>query len=288
MYVGGSFSLAGTISANNIAKWNGSHWFSLGFGLNGAVNAISSFGNHLYVGGEFKQAGEIDAKNIAKWNGENWSNLGVGIAGSVYALHSMGNELFIGGDFKQAGGIQTNNIAKWNGENWSVLGEGIPNFIVTSFSSIENDLFVGCSGMDELIWKWNGTWKGFGQFKNGGIVRSLTNDGQNLYFGVMERENRKWVARLMQFDGKTQYFSIISKAAKSEIFSVIWIDEELYVGGVNWIVKWKNSVLTEVVPSVDSFVRSLAFSATTRILYVGGDFINFNGTIVNHISQIQL
>ena len=34
LYVGGDFTVAGDVPANNIAKWNGSSWSALGSGMN--------------------------------------------------------------------------------------------------------------------------------------------------------------------------------------------------------------------------------------------------------------
>jgi hypothetical protein len=63
LYVGGSFSMAGEVSAIGIARWNGSTWDSLGSGLgygsyswfNGQGNALAVDDSRhlLYVGGNF-------------------------------------------------------------------------------------------------------------------------------------------------------------------------------------------------------------------------------------------
>jgi len=53
LYAGGSFSTAGGVSANCIAKWDGTAWSALGTGVNNSVQALAcdSAGN-LYAGGE--------------------------------------------------------------------------------------------------------------------------------------------------------------------------------------------------------------------------------------------
>ncbi|MBK6536285.1 MAG: hypothetical protein IPG09_00450 [Ignavibacteria bacterium] len=73
VYAGGSFLGAGGVSANRIAKWNGSSWSALGNGLNYKVYALEIIGNDVYAGGEFSIAGGQSAKKIAKWNGSEWS-----------------------------------------------------------------------------------------------------------------------------------------------------------------------------------------------------------------------
>jgi trimeric autotransporter adhesin len=93
LYVGGHFSVAGDVSATNIAKWDGSRWSSVGPGLNDNVNALLVSGADLYVGGYFTNAGESGANYIAKWNGSNWTSLGSGMNGEVLALAASGNSI---------------------------------------------------------------------------------------------------------------------------------------------------------------------------------------------------
>jgi hypothetical protein len=137
LFVGGSFLTAGSQSANNIARWNGSSWSSVGIasanGLDNTVNALAAFDEDgggprpraLFVGGGFTTAGGQPASRIARWNGSSWSSLGTGsangVSSSVSALTAFDEDgdgpslpaLFVGGGFTTAGGIPSNNIAKW-------------------------------------------------------------------------------------------------------------------------------------------------------------------------------
>jgi hypothetical protein len=116
---GGSFRTAGGISAENIAKWNGSNWSALGLGLEGTgatfrryVYALAVSGSDLYAAGRFSRAGGSPANYIAKWNGSSWSALGSGINTGVRALAVSGNYLEVGGDFTTAGGKVSACIAR--------------------------------------------------------------------------------------------------------------------------------------------------------------------------------
>ena len=42
LYIGGSFTVAGGVIANGIAKWNGSSWSALGSGMNGGAALVLS------------------------------------------------------------------------------------------------------------------------------------------------------------------------------------------------------------------------------------------------------
>jgi hypothetical protein len=183
LYAGGGFTTAGGVSANNIARWNGSTWSNLGSGVNGFVYALTEYddgsGPALFAGGNFTTAGGVSANRIARWNGSSWSALGGGMNHEVYALavfdDGSGPALFAGGNFTIAGGVR-GPIARWNGSSWSALG-GFPNSQVRSLALFDDGsgpaLFVGgnftaAGGVAAKgIVKWDGSiWKPLG----GGFV----------------------------------------------------------------------------------------------------------------------
>ncbi|MBI5865254.1 MAG: hypothetical protein HZB38_12235 [Planctomycetes bacterium] len=133
LYAGGTFRTAGGVSANYIAKWNGSTWSALGSGMNGVVNALSVFddgrGPALFAGGDFPAAGGVAATRIARWSSSGWSALGNGMSHAVYSLAVMNDgstpSLYAGGLFTAAGGALMNGIARWNGGAWSSLASGM-------------------------------------------------------------------------------------------------------------------------------------------------------------------
>src|SRR2546423_9965830 len=51
LYIGGSFTVVGDISAKYISKWSGSAWSALGSGMNNSVSALVMLGGELYAGG---------------------------------------------------------------------------------------------------------------------------------------------------------------------------------------------------------------------------------------------
>ena len=138
---GGNFFVA-SISAYNIASWNGSSWNILGAsssnnGVGGSVYALAMNGsNQLFVGGQFTSInGSISTNNIASWDGNSWSILGTsstnnGVNGQVNALAMNGtNQLFVGGNFTSVDelSIPTNYIASWNGTSWNIFGSNSAN-----------------------------------------------------------------------------------------------------------------------------------------------------------------
>jgi hypothetical protein len=71
LYAGGTFSGAGDISVDNIAKWDGTAWSPLSSGVDNNVAVLEVYddggGNALYAGGRFNRAGDAGASRIAAW-----------------------------------------------------------------------------------------------------------------------------------------------------------------------------------------------------------------------------
>ncbi len=125
LYVGGSFNVAGSISTQGIAKWNGTQWSNLGAGVDGdypVVYALAGFddgsGSALYAGGWFSLTGVLQAKYIAKWDGTAWRALGApsqldGGVGSLAVFDGGdGPALYVGGSFTSTPAGDS-YLAKW-------------------------------------------------------------------------------------------------------------------------------------------------------------------------------
>jgi hypothetical protein len=193
LYIGGSFTFVGYVLANNIAKWDGSAWTTLGSGMDSSseVKALAVSGTNLYAGGDFTTAGGTPAKYIAKWNGSAWSALGTGI-GDVRALAVSGTNLYAGGLFTTAGGVTANQIAKWDGSAWSALGSGISgmNSAVYALAVSGTNLYAGgwftMAGGTAAnnIAKWNGSaWSALGSGMDDGGVSALVSIRQRSICG---------------------------------------------------------------------------------------------------------
>lgn len=86
IFAGGLFSSIGGISANGIARWNGSEWSVVGGGVfsggtAGGVYTLTPYGNSLAAGGIFLSAGSVGVGNIGIWN-QAFFDHGVGCVGA--------------------------------------------------------------------------------------------------------------------------------------------------------------------------------------------------------------
>jgi hypothetical protein len=127
LFVGGSFATIAGITANGIAKWNGSSWSALGSGMGGEpvvgwMNVLAAYddgsGPALFVGGNISTAGGVAANYIAKWDGASWSSLGSGLSSRPLAFaeydDGSGAALYVGGSFLSALDSGDSFLAKWS------------------------------------------------------------------------------------------------------------------------------------------------------------------------------
>ncbi len=255
LYVGGNFTIAGGISANRVAKWDGSAWSALGSGMSNMVVALAVSGTDLYAGGGFTTAGAITANYIAKWNGNAWSALGSGMNGWVYALEVSSTNLYAGGYFTTAGGTTVNGIAKWDGSAWSALGSGMNN-LVRALAVSGTNLFAGGNFTTaggtaaNYIAKWDGSaWSALGSGMEAGgdgtWVSALALSGTDMYAGGS--------------------FTTAGGTA------------------ANYIAKWNGNVWSALGSGMNSWVGALVVSGTD--LYAGGEFITADGLVANRLAK---
>jgi hypothetical protein len=151
LIVAGQFNNADGVLVNNVARWNGTSYSSLGGGVTNQlgglcyVNAIALLSNgDLIVGGSLTHAGGAPASNIARWDGAAWSPLAAGTGLEIAELALLqDNTVIAAGSFTTAGGNPANRIARWNGSTWSTLGTGVNNAVAALAVLLNGDLIVG-------------------------------------------------------------------------------------------------------------------------------------------------
>jgi hypothetical protein len=318
LYVGGSFTTAGGVSANYIAKWNGSNWSSVGAGLNnaggnGGVFTMIVYNNELYVGGFFTSAGSVPANGIAKWNGTTWSSVGGGVtfsasAGMITSLEVLNNELYVGGLYTSAGSVSANGIAKWNGSNWYALGTGInyPNGPISGIGmkAYNNEIYISgnissAGGVSvNNIAKWNGsTWATVGTGLNNNAYTMASYNNELYVGGIFTTAGGINASGIAKWDG-TNWSSVGNGIANAtnpspSINCLAVHGNNLYVGGnfnnigtgaVNNIAKW-NGTWQPVGGGTNGAVNSLGIY--NGELHAGGAFTTVLGVNANYIAMIN-
>lgn len=321
LIVAGDFDLAGGVPTNNIARWNGQAWSSVGVGTeNGVLGLIFDVivaGQDIYVGGILNFAGSLPANNVARWNGSAWSTLGGGVDAAVnpavYALSVSGTDLYVGGVFSAAGGVAANNIARWNGSGWSALGSGAGNGVngpVTGLAFYRGELHVGgfyseAGGQSaNAIARWTGSaWALLGTPDNNGVggalAQTLLVAGDDLYVGgnfegaggVPARFVARWNGSVWSGLGEG-----LANGVNSTVFALAGSAAELYVGGffdqaggetANAVARWDGSTWSALGSGtgngLNNQVHALAVSGDG--LYAGGFFTRAGGGAANRVAR---
>ncbi|MBO2008240.1 IPT/TIG domain-containing protein [Hymenobacter negativus] len=326
IYVGGTFSVAGGVPANNVALWNGTAWSALGTGSSNGVNsdvralALAANGD-LYVGGSFTKAGKLVTNRLAKWDGTAWSTLGTGSTNGVndlvYALAIATNgNLYVGGRFSSAGGVTARGVARWDGTTWSSFGTGTTNGVnntVFALTLSGTDMYVGGNFSQaggtaaSYVARWDGTaWSALGTGSTNGTdntVNAIAVAGATVYVGGTFRYvggtsfgggiAANYVARWTSASGwssltvgATNGFSL-----GSTVSALAAVGTEVYVGGQfnapsgtssPGLVKWTG---TAWVGLGTGTYPVLALSATSTDVYAGGIFTVAGGAIANRVAR---
>jgi hypothetical protein len=145
---GGFFTNAGGVSANYIARWDGSQWHPLGSGMDAGVRSLTVYNGDLIAGGQFTTAGGVTVNGVARWDGSQWHPLGAGLSGGccpwALAVKEYQGDLYAGGPFWNAGGVaDTMFIARWDGSQWHSLGPGTTTHGMRDMTVYNGELIVG-------------------------------------------------------------------------------------------------------------------------------------------------
>jgi cysteine-rich repeat protein len=305
LYVGGWFATAGGVSANRIARWDGTSWSALGSGMDGGVRALAVSGSgDLYAGGDFTTAGGVSANHIARWDGTSWSALDSGMDGCVRALAVSGSgDLYAGGDFTTAGGVSANHIARWDGTSWSALDSGMDGCVYALAVSGSGDLYAGgdfttAGGVSaNHIARWDGTsWSALGSGMDGGVRALAVSGSGDLYAGgYFTTAGGVSANNIARWDG-TSWSALGSGVSGSWHFvRALAVDEsgDLYVGGdfataggvaVNNIASWDGTSWSALGSGLDGGAVALAVSGTGD-LYAGGSFATAGGVSANYVAR---
>lgn len=159
---GGHFHTAGGVTANGIARWDGTEWHPLGTGMetsatshHPAVESLAILENgDVIAGGNFITAGGVEANYIARWDGEAWHPIGRGTGGSFYpwveAMTLMRDgSLVAAGQFWTADELTVNHVAvvRWDC-SCPADCDGDTELIMSDFLCFQEQFGVGAAYAD--------------------------------------------------------------------------------------------------------------------------------------------
>ena len=289
VYIGGTFTTANDITANQITMWNGktNTFNALGGALqktdNGTCTIYAIYAldaEHVYIGGNFVTIGGITYNRIAMWNGNDFTalgtspNVGVGTINNdrVSVIHALDAEhIYIGGTFNNTFGYyitmynQTNNT-------FTKLGTTILNSNVSAIYALDAEhIYIG------------------GSFSN---------------------VNNSSIHYIVMYNQKTQTYTTLFADAYKSLSNTSYVTaidaldaEHIYIGGFfssiegtkyNGIVMYNQNTKTfsalgtqPDVGVIDTFSNAYPYAIyalDTEHIYIGGKFIKAGGIAINNIT----
>lgn len=153
LIVGGSFTRAGDLPAQNLASWDGTQWRQFAGGANDVVSRLRVVDGLLYAMGSFTTIGGVACARVAVWDGVRWTSLGGGVGGRALDVARFGAEIVVAGGFQTAGGATSNGIARWSttGVPWIANQDGE---LVGASGSERSLSVVAAEGYGDLIYRW--------------------------------------------------------------------------------------------------------------------------------------
>jgi len=126
LIVAGQFTNAGGVSVNNIARWDGNQWHSMGDGLDLYVFYlyVDSVSNTLYATGNIVGSGVTPIVFIASWDGIQWNQVGNGLPYSSFSLLKYNGFLYAG---LTSGHTNPYKLVRLDGQNWIPLNSNVTN-----------------------------------------------------------------------------------------------------------------------------------------------------------------
>lgn len=262
LYVGGRFSRAGGSNINNLARWDGTNWYSLNW-RSASIEAVAVYEDYIYVGSRSDCGfGYIAYARVG--NHPNWSRLDDGLDGPVLDLDVLpGGRIAVVGEFQKSSAILLRNVAVWGGSTFKhwYPSYGGTNIAVHAVATLGNEIYVG------------------GEFEYAGGVK-----GRNLVAMLDYSPPQHWEAL---GEGIEDVFnSVVYAAAVADDGSVFYGGEFEATGDSTAynIVKWNGEKFSSLGSGPANGIWSRTYSTSVydmtgeKEILVGGEFSRI-GTI---------
>jgi uncharacterized repeat protein (TIGR01451 family) len=164
LYAAGSFSTMDGVPANNIARWDGSHWratdLNADFSSNTvAIDYLTVFRDDLYATWRYMPYWDtfdsVAIPGVTRWNGHAWTPLEVD--STITSMFVYDDHLYVTGPhIKKAGNVAVNGIARWDGSSWSD-GNDRNDWKEIGHLTMHNGKYYSTSGDGRSVMRWNGS-----------------------------------------------------------------------------------------------------------------------------------
>lgn len=275
LYAGGTFTTAGGVNANYLARWNSGTWT----GVPGLITYLAADGLYahdtaLYIG---------DAGRVKRYNGSTWYTYPGVFNTALYSMAFHQDTLYVGGAFSSSNSVPYPHVARWNGNSYDNLTSGC-NSQVTNLVPFEGRLFVGGNftvAGDSLInhaAQWDGTaWHRMGAGVNDDIFAHCIFQDTLYIGGRFTQANGQPASRVAKWNG-TQWVRV-GGTLNDYVTSIAVYKDQLYIAGAftspSRVARLSGNTWVPLGVGVDATARTLEVYNDT--LFVGGSFLNAGG-----------
>jgi hypothetical protein len=311
LYAGGSFTHAGGLTVNKIARWNGTAWDSLGSGaIYGApVFSITKFQGKIFASSVFDNFPSSNQNWLYWWNGNRWDTLDVRINQEVATFKEYNNNLYLGGLFSKIGTQDANFIARYDGTNFypislpSVAG----GYSVKAIEFFQGEMYVGGNFYDTItgindLERWNGVsyepFGGGGLGFGGSAVSAMAIYNNELYIaGGFSAGSGLPSNNIMRWDGNQ--FLAVGNGTNGAIYNMHVFNGLLYICGpftmvdnipVTALAMWDGNQWNQICSefNTNGLGSFSDFTIINNDLYLTGYFPTIDSQIVNSIAKYHL
>jgi pimeloyl-ACP methyl ester carboxylesterase len=293
--VGGKFTTAGGVPANNIAQYD-------------TITGVwSALGNSVVGGGV--QGHETTSGSI--------------LGGEVHSITVDGNIVYVGGHFYKADGVAAFSIATWNASTdiWAPLGDGFDRYVVDAIAVQSTVVYIiahspfasipdlgprtFASWWNGVKWSANCCLTGGGFPWLGGYFRALARGDSYLYFGgsfnsiVYNVTSSLAAPGLARWNGAT-WSALDPGGPANHITALTFSHGDLYVAGnlvagdpgtSQGIMKWNEAsrswsvIASTITAPLVTQPRITALTVRGNQLYAAGDFDSIDGVPAKNIAM---
>jgi hypothetical protein len=250
LIVAGQFSIAGTVQANGLARWNGTEWFPLNFGPGATIRAfgVGAAGESLLIR-TWDLAPWPQPIEVLKWTDGQWSTVATATVEFINPLAIAAlpdGEPVAGGSWNYVSGSQpsSQNIARFDGTAWQPLGTGL----------------AGYGATDMAVWP------------NGDVVVNVPFVGHGItpLANAASFDGVDWSSTLPPVPGVNRYIDTLEIAADGSVLASVG---QVGVGGRS-VYRWNGTVweATEI-PAGSPALASL-FADAHGSVYLVAHFAN--------------
>ncbi|HEX7861115.1 MAG TPA: Ig-like domain-containing protein [Verrucomicrobiae bacterium] len=275
LYVAGSFTNIGSVTATNIALWTGSEWRALGSGISGRITSLAEHnGDILAARLGFQSALVNGYSGLARWDGTNWSLESQAPAVRAKTVAVNGETILTRGQIDNGLDAPPRGVAYFDGVDWLPIGQGlyesllyVENIRTIHLIPHQQDLvFTATYPMISRgqIRRWNGEiWSSIGRSLPSPVrINSIQSQGELLWVST---PTLGWVTpagtRIAATDG-TNWHAVTQAFTPN---SIAVLGGKVFAGGNSGLYQW-NGFSYAKIESVTNVVSSLATDGNALFL----------------------